>query len=244
MILIVSTYLSACTNDRKQREEASNFLQKTVDKNAYVAGIVDGNPEPPYPDLSEDMKTVVGIDADNDGIRDDLEIYINRTGSTINARNLMRQRVKMSQKALSGKSDSAAGITFMRDSDRASGCESFIRVESKNLSKELRDFVKRSRFLIFNTNERIQKINEVYNSVESRLRTLAGLHELFYVGEKFCDFNVENIDEIKSKIMKKLHPSNFSQYYKEQVILKKIQSGEYYEKFGINFDNNLDDGAK
>lgn len=46
--------------------------------------VFDGDPEPKYPDDPDD--TLQGVDADNDGVRDDVEIYINERFKTYNER--------------------------------------------------------------------------------------------------------------------------------------------------------------
>ena len=40
--------------------------------------VIDGKLEPPYPDSSENDKTIGGIDSNGDGVRDDVERWINR----------------------------------------------------------------------------------------------------------------------------------------------------------------------
>lgn len=51
----------------------------------------DGFKEPPMPDRSENNKTMLGVDSDNNGIRDDIDIWINRTGKSYNERMALRQ---------------------------------------------------------------------------------------------------------------------------------------------------------
>jgi hypothetical protein len=51
----------------------------------------DGYDEPPIPDREENEKTLLGVDSNNNGLRDDVEIWINRTQSDPGVRNAMRQ---------------------------------------------------------------------------------------------------------------------------------------------------------
>lgn len=44
--------------------------------------IVDGKPEPPFPDKKKNIESITGIDVNKNGIRDDLEIYANRVSKT------------------------------------------------------------------------------------------------------------------------------------------------------------------
>jgi hypothetical protein len=57
-------------------ETAEPILLKI--KENYKPKVVDGDPEPAtFPDLEVDRRTALGIDSDDDGVRDDIEIYIN-----------------------------------------------------------------------------------------------------------------------------------------------------------------------
>jgi hypothetical protein len=62
---------------------------KMEDKNPNP--VFDGEAEPTMPDPKENDKTVLGIDTNNNGIRDDIDIWINRTGKTYNERMALRQ---------------------------------------------------------------------------------------------------------------------------------------------------------
>lgn len=58
------------------RDRVAPFLKEL--KPHYRPQMVDGVMEPTFPDLEEDQKTLVGIDSNHDGVRDDMEIFINR----------------------------------------------------------------------------------------------------------------------------------------------------------------------
>jgi len=59
--------------------------------------IFDGEVEPAMPDSYENNKTVLGIDSNKNGIRDDVDIWINRTGLDYNERMAMRQYARAKQ---------------------------------------------------------------------------------------------------------------------------------------------------
>lgn len=61
---------------------------------------VDGDPIPPAPNSAEDIKTLAGIDSDNDGVRDDIEILINTKYHQPNHRNGLKQFVRYRQRAM------------------------------------------------------------------------------------------------------------------------------------------------
>lgn len=49
------------------------------------------------PDRTENEKTILGIDSDKNGIRDDVDIWINRTGKNYNERMALRQLARAEQ---------------------------------------------------------------------------------------------------------------------------------------------------
>ena len=59
--------------------------------------VFDDFPEPPMPDRNENEKTILGIDIDKNGIRDDVDIWINRTGKNYNERMALRQMARAEQ---------------------------------------------------------------------------------------------------------------------------------------------------
>jgi hypothetical protein len=71
---------------------------KLADKNPNP--VFDGEVEPSIPNRSENDKTVLGIDSNKNGIRDDVEIWINRTALDYNERMAMRQYARAQQERL------------------------------------------------------------------------------------------------------------------------------------------------
>lgn len=49
------------------------------------------------PNSTENNKTMLGVDSDNNGIRDDIDIWINRTGKSYNERMALRQWARAEQ---------------------------------------------------------------------------------------------------------------------------------------------------
>jgi hypothetical protein len=60
----------------------------------------DGEVEPSMPNYFLNNMSVLGIDSNNNGIRDDIDIWINRTAFDYNERMAMRQFAKASQEKL------------------------------------------------------------------------------------------------------------------------------------------------
>lgn len=80
----------------------ADYYKSTVEpflrniKNEYKPQVFDGVMEPAFPDLETDQKTLEGIDANHDGVRDDLEIFINRNFSTWIEREGLKNTVRRS----------------------------------------------------------------------------------------------------------------------------------------------------
>ncbi len=89
-ILFLLFLCSSCTEYEKIMGPA--LKAKMEDKNPNP--VFDGEAEPPMPSPSENDKTLLGIDANKNGIRDDIDIWINRTGKTYNERMALRQLAK------------------------------------------------------------------------------------------------------------------------------------------------------
>lgn len=86
--------------------------------------VFDGDIEPPMPDLSENNSTLSGIDSNKNGLRDDVEIWINRTYSDPNIRMAMKQDHRIFQKImLIKKGDSEASNRIFQEEDRSSKCQ-------------------------------------------------------------------------------------------------------------------------
>jgi len=74
------------------------MISKSLDSNPNP--IYDGEKEPPMPNLLKIVPDELGFDSNKNGIRDDVEIWINRTGKNYNERMALRQYAKTSEKLL------------------------------------------------------------------------------------------------------------------------------------------------
>lgn len=78
---------------------------------------------PPIPDATENNRTVLGVDANNNGIRDDVELYLHKkyaTSTKIRAAQL--QYAMALQLSLSDVASSDEMIAIAQEEGRASGC--------------------------------------------------------------------------------------------------------------------------
>ena len=100
--------LSGCA-DKYNYEYEKKVLPVLLEiKKTYQPQIVDGVQEPlQFPDLEEDKKTLMGIDANEDGIRDDIEIYVNRTYKTEPERWSIKETYRILKQELDGKKRNA-----------------------------------------------------------------------------------------------------------------------------------------
>ncbi|MGZ3788893.1 MAG: hypothetical protein ACXVLQ_10235 [Bacteriovorax sp.] len=78
LIIFSSLAFSSCLSGSDYyRDRVEPFLKEL--RSHYKPQVFDGVMEPSvFPDLEEDQKTLAGIDSNHDGVRDDMEIFINR----------------------------------------------------------------------------------------------------------------------------------------------------------------------
>lgn len=110
-------------------ERVRPYLESIEDN--YKPLVVDGVREPEsFPDLDENEKTVEGIDQNKDGVRDDIEIFINRNVYTVYEReelkNSYRLFIEMYRKSLKVKSEEELSMIYKKMDYEKSSCESAI----------------------------------------------------------------------------------------------------------------------
>lgn len=92
LIISVLSFTTSCSWMRYDgyRERVRPYLEKIED--TYKPLVVDGVREPEkFPDLDENDDTVEGLDQNKDGVRDDIEIYINRQVFSRYERELLKE---------------------------------------------------------------------------------------------------------------------------------------------------------
>jgi len=104
------------------RDRVEPFLKEL--KPHYRPQMVDGVMEPAvFPDLVEDQKTLIGIDSNHDGVRDDMEIFINRNFPYDYERETYKQFFKRAPhyfnnyKKMNNQELKDAGNAFWRDTE-------------------------------------------------------------------------------------------------------------------------------
>lgn len=164
--------------------------------------VIDGDPEPKYPDDPDD--TLQGVDADNDGVRDDVEIYINERFKTANER---RGWKDWSRKAMDFMFE--GGIEKYNARAQSLFCldiiDGFTYSDGYSATKREMDRV------VFSTYAREGRDNKQFEKVhieENKKMMADGNYETFLnttdirILDRFknCPFEVENKEELARKI--------------------------------------------
>jgi hypothetical protein len=89
--------------------------------------LYNGIQEPDFPDIGLNYKTIEGIDANHDGVRDDVEIWINRTSENeyiaLAMKDYYRQKLNMFLKAAERK---ISPELFLREEEKVTNSVSCI----------------------------------------------------------------------------------------------------------------------
>lgn len=82
LLVLVLIFLQSCSWFESDYDKLMNPIKKIklAEKKAGKPNpVFDGVVEPNFPDDKENSKTLEGVDSNHDGVRDDIEIWINRT---------------------------------------------------------------------------------------------------------------------------------------------------------------------
>jgi hypothetical protein len=120
---LVGIYMSfAQKYERFMKHEQSIAQQVDMDMEAIRkikrgTRYVDGDFEPEMPDKEENDKTVGGIDSDKDGVRDDVEIWINYELDTPTKRKALKAMAFDENKFITTKDDSFENLRQIEDAN-------------------------------------------------------------------------------------------------------------------------------
>lgn len=93
----------------------------------YVRFVVDESMQVPMPDPKKNDATVAGVDSDNDGIRDDIQRWINETLSNVPNENLAAKQVARSmQTELLSIHDKSVSVLASFETMKANDCLAFV----------------------------------------------------------------------------------------------------------------------
>lgn len=178
--------------------EAEKMLTKALleKRNNPEHNKFDGIIEPEIP--KEEINTILGTDTNDNKIRDDVEIYINREYSTYNERMVARQYVSdLTYILLAAEKDNAEIIGHAISSELTTfQCMSFLIGYEKSLIEQ-----EKLRLIVNNTNDRRKVLDNIDKHVFSY-----GLLNGMILGESYkgCNFKVENEVELKELYFEEL----------------------------------------
>lgn len=205
-ILILILSFSSCDRIDFELHKMSKEIREEEAHLASVADgtrIIDGDPEPKWPG-SEGEKTLEGIDADNDGLRDDVEIWINETIKERNERMAIKQYARDQIKFMMGYNKSKEEVIKLHNQRMNSNeCFNFFWFLSNDpLKEEDHWYSQIVNSKIFNTKERLERHTEVSDILGSF--SYMANYDTYLLG-KNCEFKIENLNKYLEKI-KVNHP--------------------------------------
>ena len=103
VLVIVLFFTQSCSALESGYDKLMNPIKKIklAEKKAGKANpIFNGAAEPDFPDEKENNKTLEGVDSNHDGVRDDIEIWINRTAEDEYVREALKESYRKQIKFL------------------------------------------------------------------------------------------------------------------------------------------------
>lgn len=146
--------------------------------------VFDGEVEPSIPNKTDNDKTILGIDTNKNGIRDDIDIWINRTALDYNERMAMRQYAKDKQFWLKVCSEELV-MDVKKAEDGVANSHTCLRSTSNYLRKEDNLIEKYINTITLNTSRR--SCDNFYNK-HSRVVTILNAGD----GYLNCNFEIKN----------------------------------------------------
>jgi hypothetical protein len=219
-LLFLLLFFVACNDYEKVMGPALKV--KMGDKNPNP--VFDGEVEPAMPDPSENDKTLLGIDSNKNGIRDDIDIWINRTGKTYNERMALRQLAKAYRdewiagnmayenfqkgpidvfnpkerdynRMISGLVQKSASA----DADATMGCMHFIFVEPRYIYEDVAK-ISDSLFKLYNNTALRKEAKKAYYTYNHYYAVSEDKKNKY----EYCNFTIENLDQEKNSYEKAL----------------------------------------
>jgi hypothetical protein len=157
--------------------------------------VVTSTPNPsPTPDIFAGLPpdpgeagraTVLGIDADRDGVRDDVQRWIQQTAPTSRpVRNALKQYASTAQKIHAAIGNEVEVLRLVQESSYASGCAMYVMDEIENRTDTL-VVLNNLRAQNLNTHQRMKAEAEVSDAISGKLIRRAPISER----GSFCKFN-------------------------------------------------------
>jgi len=175
--IVAIAYLSivSCNNEVKDDSKSNQTIKeyskisknvKTENKTKKEKEIINGYTLPPEPDPKVNNSTLLGIDSNNNGVRDDVERWIYKKYKDKHPIYIaiMMQAARASKKILTDPE--AEGRAQENETSKVLDCSSYYRTDAtyfgdKNLITEPIDFPYFWHAIYFNTKERKEKLEQM-----------------------------------------------------------------------------------
>jgi hypothetical protein len=173
--------------------KTKTFKTTKVDTSKPVE-VIHGHTLPPEPDETLNNSTLLGIDSNNNGVRDDVErwIYYKYKDIHIIHVEIAMQKARANKLVLENPSNAKM---IHREVGAALYCEAYYQIYAKYFNKPLlvkEDIVtKRLTKLIFNTSQRKKAYEEYDQLLSGDTYTTPKIGE----GKNFCDFDISKYEE-------------------------------------------------
>lgn len=145
----------------------------------------DGETEPLFPDYQKNNSNFEGIDTNSNGVRDDVEIWINRSLKDSNVRKALKDLAKYTQLE-AGEKNSVKSVEYLLKRYKAAECYDYVAINEKE--NGLIAFAN-MKSLLFNNVFRIK-----YSFREAGYGDIENLKLPSY---EYCSFQIKNIEELK-----------------------------------------------
>ena len=191
-----STYTIEKTTPNKD-ENTTTLIVKTLQNtvNLTLPLMVNGHTLPPKPDKSVNDSTLLGVDVNDNGVRDDVERWIYKTYKDKHPIHIdiAMQAARAWQKVLENPSKAKELYPIV---DAPSYCESYYKIYAKYFNEKVlineditNEFFREK--IIFNTLERKKAYLEYDKLLSGDSYTTPKIGD----GKKLCDFNTSKYEE-------------------------------------------------
>ena len=180
------------TNITDTNTTIPNIETNTTDTNTTQPPLViDGYTLPPMPDKVLNDSTLLGIDSNDNGVRDDVEIWIYTTYAKPIERAVFMQSSRAYQIVIQEPEKALENLHYMHD---ASNCRSYWRLSAKENGEsswleKYRDYPNEIHPIQFNTKERFLAYEKYNHTLSGGVYTSAKLSEW----KSRCDFNTSSL---------------------------------------------------
>lgn len=191
LVMVAMVFLGSCKEYDKIISDAEEFKKSHPEKR-----VVDGEIEPDIPNEKENNRTLLGVDANKNGIRDDIDIWINYVGFNYNHRMSLRQFAREEVKRLvAGASENTSAYEQVaKDFYDASQCAEYIEfgkyIGEKSPSSQIIQ-------LTYNTAIRRKGYEQFHRSTLVYKSNLENLYTI--EAYRACQFKIENLQDLIKK---------------------------------------------